>query len=206
MKNLILILTIAFSFAACSKMGPKIGPDYNKVKPELAMDKKQEKQFDQITGKYTELRMEAFAKARSGGKMNREAMMAEMKKLFAKQGEELKPVLSDQQFKYFTEWLQKQIPGPVGWSKELRAKIKTELAFDDEKSKMLEAVNQAFVEAYVGAHDNYHGNNEAAKEYWTEFNNNRNDAMKQLLNNEEYSKFLELTKEVRFKGEHGKEE
>jgi hypothetical protein len=58
----------------------------------------------------------------------------------------------------------------------------------------------------VEAHDNYHGDNEAAKAYWTEFDNNRTEAMKQVLSEDEFVKYLEITKDVKFKGEHGNED
>lgn len=206
MRKLSAIFILSVLFAACGKVGPQSGPDYSKVKPALNLDKKQEKQFDKITAEFNEMRLKVVADARSGGKMNREALIAEIKKVFALQAEALKPVLNDEQFAYYSAWLEKQLPGSVGWSKELVAQIKSELALNEEKAKMVDAVNEAFIEAYVGAHDNYHGNNEAAKKYWTEFNNNRNEAVKQMLTEEQYAQYLEITKEVRFKGEHGKEE
>jgi len=121
MRILVAIITLSIFIAACGKVGPQSGPDYSKVKPGLNMDKKQEKQFDKITAEYNKMRLKVVADARSGGKMNREALIAEIKKVFALQAEKLKPVLNDEQFTYYSEWLEKQLPGPVGWSKELVA-------------------------------------------------------------------------------------
>lgn len=201
----IAVLAIALLvFASCGTDNPKIGPDYGLIKPALELSKQQEKQFDEITIKYSKIRYEAFANARSGGKMNREAMMADMKRFFGEQAKELKPIISNEQFALYAEWLQEQLPGRVGWSPELIDKIKNELNLDEQKSKMVNAVNEAFIEAYIKAHDNYHGNDEAAKSYWTEFNKNRSLALKEVLSKQEYTTFLEITKDVRFIGEHGK--
>ena len=60
--------------------------------------------------------------------MNREAMLAKLKDFFAQQAEELKPILDETQFAIYTEWIEKNLPGRVGWSPELITKIKTELA------------------------------------------------------------------------------
>ena len=206
MKNIFFFAFVLALIFRCGTETHKTGPDYSLLKPALDLTRQQEKQFDQITSKYSKLRHEAFAKARSGGKMNREAMMADMKRLFAEQGSELKPVLSEEQFTQYTEWLQKQLPGRVGWSPEIIAQIKQELALDQQKSNMVDAVNEAFIEAYIGAHDNYHGNNEAAKAYWTEFNSNRKAALKKVFSDEEYAKFEVIIKDVKYRGEHGKGE
>ncbi len=202
MKYTFLVAILMFLFSCGHEH--KMGPDYDQLKPLLKLDSKQEKQFDQITDKYNGLRKAAFAEARSGGKINREALLKQMKQLFKKQGEELKPVLSNEQFSTYGEWLQKNIPGRVGWLKELVAKIKTDLALDSTKAQMVDAVNKAFIEAYINAHDNYHGDNEAAKAYWEEFDNNRKNALKEVLSEEEYTKFLDVVKDVVFRGEHGK--
>lgn len=203
--NKLIVFTIAvFVLVSCGTDKPKVGPDYGLIKPELELSKQQEKQFDQITLKYSKLRHEAFTNARAGGKMNREAMMADMKRLFGEQAKELKPVLSEEQFELYAHWLEEQLPGRVGWSPELISQIKDSLSLDEQKSQMVDAVNEAFIEAYIRAHDNYHGDNEAAKAYWTEFNENRSLALKEVFTEEEYAKFLEVTKEVRFRGEHGK--
>jgi len=204
MKKVIIIIFAILLVVGCEKDTQKTGPDYSLIKPKLELSKKQEKQFDNITSKYSELRTESFANARSGGKMNREAMITDMKRLFSEQGNELKTILNNKQFDIYDTWLQKQMPGRIGWSPELISQIKDSLALDSIRALMIDAVNEAFIEAYTGAHDNYHGNNEAAKQYWTEFNRNRHLSLKKVLSEKEYALLLELTKDVKFKGEHGK--
>ncbi|SHE71955.1 hypothetical protein SAMN05444274_102196 [Mariniphaga anaerophila] len=204
MRQLLLLFFVTVLAAACSEQQKHNGPPYENLKPELSLTSKQEKQFDEITLRYNKIRAEEFAAARAGGKMNREAMLAKMRNLFEKQAAEVKPLLNDEQFAVYTEWIEHNIPGRIGWSPELIEKIKTNLNLTDDKAAIVDAVNEAFIEAYSGAHDNYHGNAEAAKSYWTEFNNNRNAALKEAFSEEEYQKFLEITKDVRFKGEHGK--
>lgn len=74
------------------------------------------------------------------------------------------------------------------------AKIKTELALTDEQSQILEAANNAFEKSYHDAHDIYHGNSELAQEYWVKFDNERKNAIKSIVSEEQYAKFLELVK------------
>ncbi|MFV0592518.1 MAG: hypothetical protein ACK5M7_14110 [Draconibacterium sp.] len=204
MKQLLLFLLVTFLAVACSEQQKHNGPPYENLKPELNLTAEQEKTFDEITLRYNKIRAEEFAEARTGGKMNREARLAKLKQLFEQQAEEIKPLLDNKQFAFYTEWIEQNTPGRVGWSPELIAKIKTDLSLSEEKAKLVDAVNEAFIEAYVAAHDNYHGNNEAAEKYWTEFNNSRNAALKEVFSDEEYQQFLEITKDVRFNGEHGK--
>lgn len=204
MNRLIIAAFALLLMIGCGKETKKIGPDYDLIKPGLDLTKQQGKQFDQITAKYSSLRNEAFIEARSGGKMNREAMMADMKRLFGEQAKELKPILSEEQFTLYADWLQEQLPSRIGWSPELIVQIKRDLNLDEQKAMMVDAVNEAFIEAYIKAHDNYHGNNEAAKAYWIEFDENRKQALKVMFTTEEYTKFLNVTKDVKFKGEHGK--
>lgn len=188
---------------ACSEQQKFSGPPYEELKPQLNLTSDQEKQFDEITLRYNKIRTEEFAASRSGGKTDREAMLTRMKQLFDEQSEELKPLLNNDQFELYAEWIEHNIPGRVGWSPELVEQIKTDLQLTDEKAAIVDAVNEVFIETYMAAHDNYHGNNEAAKAYWTEFNNSRNEAIKEAFSDDEYQKYLEITKEVRFKGEHG---
>lgn len=204
MKHTILLVSLMVLLASCGKQKEVTGPDYDAIKPDLLLSNEQEKQFDEITSKYNALRMDAIGEARSGGKMNREVLLAHIMEIFEKQGLELHIILSQSQFQNYSEWIVQNTPGRVGWSKKLVKKIKSQLDLHDDKALMVDAANDAFIESYIDAHDHYHGNDEAAKEYWTMFNENRLKAMKTVLTNEEYITFLEVTKEAVFKGEHGK--
>ncbi|GAF02435.1 hypothetical protein [Saccharicrinis fermentans] len=205
MKNIVIISMLVLSMLACSSEKGKRGPDYAVVKKELGLNAEQEKQFDNITEAYQKKREETFAAARSAGNMNREAVMAQMKQIFADQGEEIHKILNKEQFEKYADFMENNIPGKAGYTKKILAQIKSELQLTEEQYEIVLAVDQAFEKSYVNAHDKYHGDHKAAKAYWMQFDKNRKDAIKNILNEEQYNQYLKIVQEVSFRGEHGKQ-
>lgn len=182
-----------------------MGIDFDEIKSEMSLTEDQETEFDIIVDKYTVLRGEVFAAARKSENVDRVALMGKMRKIIEDQNNEVKNILKPEQFDTYITFVKKFSNrfNPPGYSKDLIQKINSELSLNDGQSTKLVAINKAFEKAYIDAHDYYHGNNEAAKEYWNKYNDERKKAVKALISEEQYAKYLELVSHVQFEGEHG---
>lgn len=199
MKKLILTILSVCCLFSCM-LDKRMGPDYDKIKSELQLDADKEQQFDAITDKYTEKRKAYFSEAKSSGKMNRLKMIAQLASLVEAQNEEMADVLSASQLEKFKAFVDKAMPKNPNYSDALLAEMQSELKMNPEQDKLFSAINNAFVKAYLDAHDKYHGDNEAAKEYWTQFDNERKTAMKKVLSEEQYEAYLKLSEKEGFVG------
>lgn len=198
-KKLVLpVLALVFIVSSCSEEKKRRGMDVNEVKPSLNLSSAQEAQFDAIVKRYNEAR-EAIRNVEGADRATR---MAQFRELMKKQNEEVLAILDAEQQATYKEFAKKFDRGRSGYSDELIGQIQTELALDENQSKMLVAVNNAFEKSYTNAHDYYHGNREAAREYWNKFDEERKKALKDVFTEEQYAKYLEIVNEYGFRGEH----
>lgn len=204
MKKVIYILFVTTLIFSCKKDNHKEGGiDFGALTSKMNLTAEKEKQYTDIVKKYAKMRDEIMATAKKG-KSDRTLTMNKMQNLLINQTKEVSVVLDSEQMKVYNTLIEKikKMQNP-GYSKELIAKISTNLQLNDEQVNLLNATNKAFEKAYIDAHDYYHGNNEAAKEYWNKFNEERKNALKNVFTEEQYEQFLEIVKDVKFKGEHG---
>ncbi|WP_026999386.1 hypothetical protein [Eisenibacter elegans] len=172
------------------------GIDYTALKAELALNPEQEKQFEEVVEKYKKIAEESRAAATSGGaKFDRVEAFKQMEERSKKQAADMAVFLNDTQLEKYNAFMAKNTRKRPRYNDELLSKIKTELALDEKQAAMLEAVNNAFERSYHEAHDIYHGNSELAKEYWLKYDDERKGAMKKVLSEAQYAKFLELVKD-----------
>ena len=200
-----LLLLIALVFTSCKKEESKKRGrfDFSAVKTELNLTPEQVVKFDAIIEKHTKIRQESFAAAKEGGKMDRSAMMNKMQDLMKTQNKEVLTILNPEQIETYNTFAKKMARfGKSGYTDEFIAELNTKLELNEEQSKMLTAVNKAFEKSYSNAHDYYHGNAEAAKEYWNKFDEERQNALKQVFSEEQFATYMELSKEHAFQGEH----
>lgn len=199
MKRIIIAaLAISFLLTSCNEEKKRRRMDISEVKPSLNLSTEQETEFDEIVKKYNEMR-EA---SRDVEGVDRATRMAQFRALMKQQNEEITAILNEDQQATYNEFAKKFTRGRSGYSDELIEQLKTELVLDEEQSKMLVAVNNAFEKSYVNAHDYYHGNGEAAKEYWNKFDDERRKALKGVFTEEQYAKYTEIVNEYGFRGEH----
>lgn len=200
MKNLIYVTAIAFItlFASCSKETKKRGLDYDKLKQELALTPEQTTKFDELAAKFKKMGEEnKAANTTEGGEMNRIAFFTKMEEIYNQQNQEFAQFLDEAQLAKYTAFMDQNTRKRPRYNDELLTKIKTELALNEEQSKVLEAANNAFEKEFQDAHDIYHGNNELAAEYWNKFNDQRTAAIEKVLTPEQITQFKELIKEVK---------
>lgn len=182
-----------------------MGFNFDKLKPTLNLSTEQETQFDATVAKFQKQRKESFAAAKENGKMDRSAMMKKMGTLIEKQNNEIATILNKKQYQSYLEFVTPMMSRfSPGYSKTILNQIVTELALDATQAKTLTAINNAFEKSYIEAHDYYHGNNEAAKEYWNKYDEQRKKAIQALVHKEQYTKYLAIVSNHNFSGEHGK--
>lgn len=173
------------------------GIDYNAIKQDLALSSEQEKQFDEVIEKYRQVGEANRASYTSvDGKVDRVAMFEKMDEVRKQQSAEVATFLNADQIKKYEEFVEKNSRKRPGYSDEIVAKIKNDLKLDESQSKMLEAVNKAFEKSFHDAHDFYHGNSELAAEYWTKYDDERKNALKQVFSEGQYNQYLEIVKEI----------
>lgn len=194
------VAMVALVVMACSKEGKKRGADYAKFKTEVTMTPEQEKSYDEITEKYSNLATQNYEAAKAqGGKMDRVALSVRAEDLRAKQSEEMSKVLDALQMDKFNEFVDANSRKRPRYTNDLLDKIKTELALSEDQFVMLNAANDAFEKSFNDAHDIYHGNDDLAKEYWTKFDILRKEAVKGVFSPEQNQNFLELVKDQKLK-------
>ncbi len=198
--NIIAIILAAFMLAACSKEKQKRSIDFGDFKKEVKLSADQEKSFDAITTKYQELQKQNFEAAKAqGGKMDRVALGIKNEELRTQQAEEMSKVLDTRQMEQFNKFVDEHSRKRPRYDNALLEKIKTEAGLTDEEFAIVNAANDAFERSFNDAHDVYHGNNDLAKEYWTKFDGQRKEAIKQALPAGKYEKYLNIVKDVQFK-------
>lgn len=172
--------------------------DFSPVKAELKLPTDKEKLFDEITAKYQKLRDESRQAARQSGKLDRLALGIKNEELTKQQAEEMAKVLSPEQMQIFNKFVDENTRKRPRYNDELLAKIQKEAGLSDEQMKVVNAANDSFEKLFYDAHDIYHGNNDLAKEYWEKFDTQRKAVIQKALTPEQFAKFQELTKEVKF--------
>lgn len=204
MRKLLYIFFATILFISCGRdHHRKGGFDFSALTSKMNLSVEKEKQYTDIVKKYAKMRDEIMATAKKG-KSDRTLTMNKMQNLLINQTKEVSNILDAEQMKVYNTLVEKirKMRSP-GYSKELITKLITDLKLNDEQIKMLNATNKAFEKAYIDAHDYYHGNNEAAKEYWNKYDTERKKALQKVFTEEQYNQFLELVKNQGFKGEHG---
>lgn len=172
--------------------------DFSPIKAELKLDAEKTKLFDEITNKYQKLREESYAIAKKGEKIDRLALFTKFEELTKLQAEEMSKVLTPEQMVVFNKFVDENSRKRPRYNNELLSKIEKEIGLSTDQMKVVNAANDAFEKAFIDAHDVYHGNNDLAKEYWDKFDVQRKTAIQKVLTPEQYKKFEELIKEVKF--------
>ncbi|MBL4560200.1 MAG: hypothetical protein JKX79_04375 [Labilibaculum sp.] len=192
---LLLTLVVMTSYAQEKKKGRF---SFDEIKAELNLTTEQTQKFDVVIAKYTKIREESFAGFReSGAKPNRSVMMKKMQGIQKLQNEEITAFLTSEQLPSYEAFAEKMAHfGKPGYSDKEIQKMTTELALDESQVKMLNAVNKAFEKSFSDAHDLYHGNAELAKEYRTKYDQERKNVLQKVFNEEQYTKYLEIVKEL----------
>lgn len=172
--------------------------DFSPVKEQLKLDAEKQKQFDEITAKYQKIREENYKAAKQSGKMDRLALMIKGEELTKQQAEEMAKILSPEQMEVFNKFVDENSRKRPRYTNELLAKIQKEIGLSEEQMKVVNAANDAFEKSFIDAHDVYHGNNDLAQEYWDKFDAQRKSVIEKTLTPEQFNKFQELTKDVKF--------
>lgn len=172
--------------------------DFSPVKEQLKLDAEKQKQFDEITAKYQKIREENYKAAKQSGKMDRLALMIKGEELTKQQAEEMAKILSPEQMEVFNKFVDENSRKRPRYTNELLAKIQKEIGLSEEQMKVVNAANDAFEKSFIDAHDVYHGNNDLAQEYWDKFDAQRKSVIEKTLTPEQFKKFQELTKDVKF--------
>lgn len=123
---------------SCSKEGKKRGVDYAKFKSEVTMKPEQEKSYDEITAKYSNLATQNFETAKAQEtKMDRVALSIKGEELRAKQSEEISKVLDASQIDKFNHFVDANSRKRPRYNNDLLEEIKTELALSEDQFAIL---------------------------------------------------------------------
>lgn len=172
--------------------------DFSSVKAELKLETEKEKYFDEIVTKYQKLIEESREAAKKSGKMDRIALGIKNEELTLQQAEEMAKVLTAEQMIVFNKFIEENTRKRPRYNDQLLTKIQQKVGLSEEQMKIINAANDAFEKSFHDAHDIYHGNNDLAKEYWEKFDAQRKAVIEKTLTPEQFAKFKELVKEVKF--------
>ena len=172
--------------------------DFSSVRAELKLETEKEKYFDEIVTKYQKLIEESREAAKKSGKMDRVALGIKNEELTLQQAEEMAKVLTTEQMIVFNKFIEENTRKRPRYNDQLLTKIQQKVGLSEEQMKIINAANDAFEKSFHDAHDIYHGNNDLAKEYWEKFDAQRKAVIEKTLTPEQFAKFKELVKEVKF--------
>ena len=172
--------------------------DFSSIKAELKLEAEKEKSFDEIVTKYQKLIEESREAAKKSGKIDRVALGIKNEELTLQQAEEMAKVLTAEQMIIFNKFIEENTRKRPRYNDLLLTKIQQEVGLSEEQMKIINAANDAFEKSFHDAHDIYHGNNDLAKEYWEKFDAQRKAVIEKTLTPEQFAKFKELVKEVKF--------
>ena len=172
--------------------------DFSSVKAELKLETEKEKYFDEIVTKYQKLIEESREAAKKSGKIDRVALGIKNEELTLQQAEEMAKVLTAEQMIVFNKFIEENTRKRPRYNDQLLTKIQQKVGLSEEQMKIINAANDAFEKSFHDAHDIYHGNNDLAKEYWEKFDTQRKAVIEKTLTPEQFAKFQELIKEVKF--------
>ena len=172
--------------------------DFSSIKAELKLEAEKEKSFDEIVTKYQKLIEESREAAKKSGKIDRVALGIKNEELTLQQAEEMAKVLTAEQMIIFNKFIEENTRKRPRYNDLLLTKIQQEVGLSEEQMKIINAANDAFEKSFHDAHDIYHGNNDLAKEYWEKFDAQRKTVIEKTLTPEQFAKFKELVKEVKF--------
>ncbi|MFV0530059.1 MAG: hypothetical protein ACK5MD_01295 [Flavobacteriales bacterium] len=193
MKKIFLVLLSISLIAISCDNKKRRGINYDELKKELTLSEEQATKFDEVVTKYKKIAEESRAASKAeGAKLDRVEAFKKMEERNHQQSEEMAAFLDEAQMKKYTAFIEKNARKRPRYDDKLLTQIKTDLNLNDDQSKVLEAANNAFEKSFHDAHDIYHGNSELAKEYWIKFDNERKNAVKSVLSEEQYNQFLEI--------------
>ncbi|MDO4224336.1 MAG: hypothetical protein Q4C75_00385 [Bergeyella zoohelcum] len=195
-RKLAMALLVSAVLVACGGDNKKKGADYSIIKTELKLEGDKAKKFDEIVAKYEAQRTET--RKAMGEKPDRVALFKKMEEFQKQQDDEVAKLLTADELQKYKKFVDENTRKRPRYNDELLAKIKTEVALTDEQMQTVNAANDAFEKMYHDAHDIYHGNPDLAKEYWEKFDAQRKEAIKGVLSPEQYQKFTEVVKDVKF--------
>ena len=130
--------------------------------------------------------------------MDRVALGIKNEELTLQQAEEMAKVLTAEQMIVFNKFIEENTRKRPRYNDQLLTKIQHKVGLSEEQMKIINAANDAFEKSFHDAHDIYHGNNDLAKEYWEKFDAQRKAVIEKTLTPEQFAKFKELVKEVKF--------
>lgn len=178
----------------------KIDIDTNlkSIKSQLMLSREQERRFSSIITKYDKLRKNTLSDLASDS-----CTMLKMSELIKKQNTEVSLILKPEQYLIYNTSIQKIEDKlyPPGYSDALLELLIKNLRLDDEKSIALKNINKAFEKFFFDAQYIYLDDETLSKEYWNMYDTERKCAIKLILSEYQYLKYLKLVASETYKGE-----
>lgn len=177
---------IVFLLAACGEKQERF--NYTLIKSKLDLTGEQASRFDEITKSHTKRAREAY-ESNSG---NQEAARAAVSAIFAAQDAKIKEILDESQYEIYAAEIKIEREGREKHNMTL---IRERLNLDSAQTARYDLTNEAFYQTLIDNHDNYHGKPDVYREYYAEIDKSRQEAFRELMTEEQYTKYQDLAEE-----------
>ena len=186
--NFLVICILALTVVSC---GPKRERfNYTLIKSKMEnLTEEQVDQFDEITDSH-------LSKARSVFHQDgdQKEKMQKVAQIWVEQDDKIKRILTEEQFAIYAKEIKIEREGREKYNTTL---IRDELGLDSTQTVQYNLANEAFYKLLIDNHDNYHGKPDVYLQYYAEIDVSRKEAFQQLMNEEQYARYLELAEEYK---------
>lgn len=174
--------------------------DLNSIKKGLMLSREQERRFNTIIKKY-QLLLKENKNVITDTTNNLSCSMVKITEIIAKQNSEIALVLNDEQFILYKKSIKviENKYSTQGYSEELINDIITKLRLNEETSGRLVQINTSFEKLFSDARLTFQDDEVLAEEYWNMYDAERKCAVKLILSEYQFLKYLKLVAKEAYK-------
>lgn len=187
MKNSILFIAFSILIMACGGEKKQRGRiDYDLIKEKAGITGELSKEFDKITADFGKQMSELHDKNKAN---NVQTTDEERAAITQSQDEKIKKILSAEQYAIYDEEIKIERSGREKHNISL---IREALEMDSTQTAGYDQAQAVFYKTLRDNHDSYHGKPEVYQQFYTELDESRKAALKALLSEEQFNKYLQL--------------
>ncbi len=187
MRKIVMIVLALGMLISCTEEKKRKGRiNYDLIKEKANITGSVAEEFDKITDEYSGKMKELYEKNKEN---NKETSKEEREELSQAQDDKIKTVLSPEQYAIYAEEIKIE---RTGREKHNINVIKEELGLDSTQAVVYDQTNAAFYKTLRDNHDSYHGKPDVYKQFYEELDGSRKEALKKILTEEQYQKYLTL--------------
>lgn len=174
--------------------------DFDSIKKGLMLSREQERRFNAIIKKY-KLLLKKNRNVVTDTSSDLSCSMVKITEIIAKQNSEIALVLNDEQFLLYKKSIKviENKYSTQGYSEDLMNDIISKLRLNEETAGRLIQINTSFEKLFSDARLTFQNDEVLAEEYWNMYDAERKCAVKLILSEYQFLKYLKLVAKEAYK-------